>query len=391
MKILFVNEKLGWFGGVEQNVGDTADGLRAAGHSCFLAWGEKTIRNPDGFAQLFEGTAPCRELGAAGGESLGAIASRFAVDMIYFHKIGHIPTRAELGVNLPLARMVHDHDLCCPRHHKYFVHNAHVCHHPAGWRCWIDLAWVHRAPGTPLGVTFGGLRAHRAERERNHTLDLCLVGSRFMKRELEMNGFAPERVYILPPVVKRVPREPAPMPDEPHILFVGQLIRGKGVDLLLEAIAKLPPQYGATIVGEGNAREGLQARAQELGLANRVRFTGWVPNESLDKYYAHARVLAVPVRWPEPFGMIGLEAMHHGRPVVAFATGGIPDWLDDGKTGFLIGERDVEGFAAGLLKLLEDKDLATRLGQNGWEKVKSEYSFDGYVRSLVTLLEKVSQ
>lgn len=385
MRILFANEKLGWFGGVEQNIADTAAGLRERGHECFLAWGERTTRGPEAYEALFDAAAPSRELGAEQGESLGALARRFGADRLYLHKIRRLPDR---DGGPPRVRFVHDHDLCCPRRHKYFIHNARICHHPAGWRCWMDLAWLDRGGGR--GPRLRPLGPHFAEMRRNHALDLLLVGSRFMREELRMNGFPEERLRILAPVVRREPAPPETLSGEPRILFVGQLIRGKGVDLLLDALARLDAPFEAEIVGDGNAREALEAKARSLGLGGAARFLGWVPNHELGAHYARARVLAVPARWPEPFGMIGLEAMHAARPVVAFATGGIPDWLEDGATGFAVPEQDTVAFAEALARLLADRDLAERLGRAGWERAQSEFSFERYLDNLALYLEEAA-
>lgn len=383
MRILFVNEKLGWFGGVEQNVGDAALGLRARGHECFLAWGEKTQRQAGEYEAIFDGAARSACFGSAGGgEVLSDIVARFAPHAIYVHKIARIPDELVSGIGTRAVRMVHDHDLCCPRHHKYFAHNARICHHPAGWRCWLDGAFLERDRSSVFGVRWRSLAAHREEMLRNQRLDLLLVGSRFMRDELEMNGFAGERVAVLPPVVRMKPVEATDAAQEPLVLYVGQLIRGKGVDLLLRALALLRCPYRALVIGDGNARAALEVQAAELGLGNRVVFAGWVPNHELGSHYASARVLAVPARWPEPFGMIGLEAMQHARPVVGFRAGGLEDWLVDGETGLLVPEQDIAAYATALEKLLTDRELAVRLGRGGLSRVRSEYSFDSYIDRL---------
>mgnify|MGYP005852810839 CR=1 FL=1 len=388
MRILLANEKLGWFGGVEQTVADSARALRERGHEVHLAHGEQTPREPSRYAALFDSCAPCRELGDAAGEGLGAIARRVGAQVVYFHKIKRLVGRDERGAATRAVRMVHDHDLCCPRRHKYFVHNAAICNHPAGWRCYLDLAWVERSPSSPLGVAFRGLGPHRAELRRNRELDVCLVGSRFMKRELEMNGLPAARVEIIPPAVRREERAPTDAAEARHVLFVGQLIRGKGVDLLLEALARVPDEWTASIVGEGNARPALEEQARRLRLEGCARFGGWARNEEVDAHYAAARLLAVPARWPEPFGMIGLEAMHNARPVVAFPAGGIPDWLEDGRNGLLAPQNDVEALAACITRLLDDRELATRMGRAGWERARGEFNFDACIDRLEAALQR---
>lgn len=382
MRILFVNEKMGWFGGVEQNIADTVAGLNERGVDCYLAYGERTNREPERYASLFKRAAPCKELGGAD-VSLRAIVSEIAPDCVYLHKMPQYPGRDAIGTSTRVVRMVHDHDLCCPRRHKYYAHNQHVCENPAGWRCWLDLAFVDRDRSRPMGVRFRNLFAHQAEMKSNRSIDRLLVGSRFMHDELVMNGFAPAQVGILPPVVRMKGSGPSEAAEAPHVLYVGQLIRGKGVDQLLESLARLRVPFRATIVGDGNARHGLEAQRDALGLNDRVEFTGWVPNHELGKFYGNARLLAVPARWPEPFGMIGLEAMHHARPVVGFRVGGIPDWLEHERNGLLVEPRDTAGYAAALELLLTDRALATRLGSEGLRRAETEFAFPRYLDRLI--------
>ena len=164
------------------------------------------------------------------------------------------------------------------------------------------------------------------------------------------------------------------------------MIRGKGIDLLLDALARVAPPWSLDIVGDGNARPGLEAMAREAGLADRVRFHGFVASEGLAPLYDAARIVAVPSRWPEPFGMVGLEAMHRGRPVVAFDVGGIPDWCQDGETGLLAPDRDVPALADRIGRLLRDDALANRLGTRARQVASERFSFEGYLDRLATLL-----
>jgi len=386
VKILFVNEKCGYFGGVEQNIADTVEGLNSRGHNCYLAYGEISARDLEQYKALFEKTYLCQEIGATtqetGTQTLEAILGQASPDVIYFHKIPELKSCMHLLPKIRTVRMVHDHDLCCPRRHKYFMSNGRVCHHKLDWRCWLDGAFIARDPSSRSGFAFVSIGRKLQEMRRNYHLNALLVGSRFMRDELLQNRFPEEKVFVLPPVIRMENQTPSPVPEDPQILYVGQLIRGKGVDLLLQAFKELTCDFRATIVGTGNAEPKLKALCNKLGLDNRVKFSGWVRNEDLGHFYSKAKVVVVPSRWPEPFGMIGLEAMHHGRPVVAFDVGGIPDWLDHMETGILVPEQDVGAFGKALQKILGENRLAARLGQNGLRRVRDHYSFEGYLDRL---------
>jgi glycosyltransferase involved in cell wall biosynthesis len=376
VKILFVNEKCGYFAGIEQNVADTAAGLRERGHVCSLAFLETTGRQVEEYQSRFHQCLPMHPLCEA--------VARSRPDVIYIHK-ANLRALGAMPDGVPRVRMIHDHDLCCPRRHKYFAWNGRICRHPAGWRCYADLAFLGRGPG-PGGIALVSIGEKMREMRQNRSLALLLVGSAAMRQELLRNGFAPDQVDILPPVVRMPDRAMSPLPRENRILYVGQLIRGKGVDLLLRSLPLLACDWQLTIAGTGNARTRLEQLGGKLGIASRVRFVGWVNPQELGAYYASAKLVVVPSRWPEPFGMIGLEAMHYGRPVVGFNVGGIPDWLEDGITGLLAPEQDVRSLAQAIERLLRDSELCTRLGRQAQESVRAKFSFDGYLDRLEGLL-----
>ena len=389
MKILFLNQYLGTLGGVEQNIADVVPALRARGNECWLAYGCGSGREEEACAARFNGVFPCPELWDDGHPQEGALATVFeqvAPTVVYAHKLPSVAVLEPFVGQARLVRMVHDHDLCCPRRHKYYTFSNRICHAPLGWRCWLDLAFLRRDRTKPAGVAFQNLAAARRELDRHRFFDALLVGSRFMLDELVENGFQPDSVRILSPCVN-LPEQPAtPVPQSRNLLFVGQLIKGKGVHLLLESLAHVRSPSILRIAGDGNARAGLEAQARDLGLSERVEFLGWVPRSELESLYREARALVVPSFWAEPFGMIGLEAMHHGRPVVGFAAGGIPDWLADGENGLLVAERDVAGLAAGIDRLLDDHALAVRLGTHAHELLRARFSFAAYTVALEAIL-----
>ena len=217
-----------------------------------------------------------------------------------------------------------------------------------------------------------------------------LVGSQFMKNELEMNGVQDHKIEIVHPVPASLQAPAAlPMGEAPELLFVGQVIRGKGVDLMLQALARINGNWHATIVGDGNHIEACRHLARRLAIHDRIRFRGWVNHDELDRYYTAARLVVVPSRWPEPFGMVGIEAMARGRPVVAFDTGGIPDWLDDGVTGLLVPAANVAMMASAIQRLLDDSALASRMGRAGSARVQNSFSHQAYLDQIRCHLESL--
>src|SRR4030095_12504297 len=94
--------------------------------------------------------------------------------------------------------------------------------------------------------------------------------------------------------------------------------------------------FECLILGDGNHRSYCESLTKQLGLSDRVKFKGFVPQDELKSYYRECTVVALSSVWPEPIATVGLEVMRHGLPVVAFDVGGVSEWLVDGCNGFLV-------------------------------------------------------
>jgi glycosyltransferase involved in cell wall biosynthesis len=377
VRVLHVHERAGFYGGVEQILYDTARGLAARGWPQGLLHADGVPQ--DEYVAAFERAGSDDDLIAA-----------FAPDLIFLHKIDDPARIAELSRRFPAVRMVHDHDLVCLRRHKYFPLNSRVCDRPAGLACYLNLCFIQRAaPGSGLPIAFKRVGGIKAAIRAHANVRSLMVGSRWMERELVVNGLDPARIAIIPPIPAALAQsDPLPVSGQPEVLYVGQVIRGKGVDLLLQALTRVPGNWHATIVGTGNHLDACRALAETSGIAARVTFAGWVPHDALEPYYARAAVCVVPSRWPEPFGMVGVQAMARGRPVIGFAVGGIPDWLDDGVTGILVPEADTVALGAAIESLLADPRRSVALGRAGLARVREHYQPDKYLDRLMQILGK---
>jgi len=385
VRILFANNICGYFGGVEQVIVDTAQGLRERGHASFLAY-RTTERNVEAFSKPFDACFQCREFAPpdtlSEGQSFRSIIEAARPDVIYFHKVMQLPPSADFVGKVRSVRMAHDHDLYCPTTYKYFRHGRRICHYRAGWRCWIDLAFLAKNPKSGTHLALVSISGKIREMRRSHDLDAILANSSFTRDALVMNGFPREKVHVVHPILPLADQPLTPAPEEPKILFVGQLIRGKGLDLLFNALTRLRCPFTLTVVGTGNSRDNLHAMCAQLGLQSRVLFLDWVDHDEVGRFYTDAKVVAMPSRWPEPFGLIGQEAMRRGRPVVAFNVGGIGDWLEHELTGLLAPEQDIGAFAEALERILTDTAYANRLGENAYKRVRERFSFQSYLDQL---------
>lgn len=308
-------------------------------------------------------------------EAVHNALSEFNPDVIYFHSLPDLAVlQALLDSGTPVVRRVHDHRLYCMRGGKYNYFTRAVCHRPASWRCVFPcLACVGRDPAGLVPFKWVSYQAKKREIELNRKCDSLLVYSEYQKEEMTRNGFDPGQIEVQVPVHEPHSIGPVSSFDERNlVLFVGQVIRGKGVDLLLRALSKVRVPFESAILGDGNHRADCEKLCDRLGLSQRVRFHGFVPRHEMGPFYGRASLLAVSSVWPEPFGLVGREAMCHGLPVVAFDAGGIREWLLDGENGFLVPWKDTDRFAERIEQLLRDKDLARRLGGRGRELVSQQ-------------------
>ncbi|HEX7243749.1 MAG TPA: glycosyltransferase family 4 protein [Longimicrobiaceae bacterium] len=194
---------------------------------------------------------------------------------------------------------------------------------------------------------------------------------------------------------------PAPPPDDParpfELLFVGRLVERKGVHVLLDALARIdaarPLRF--RVIGDGPEREALRARAGRLGLGERVLFEGFVSKEELTERFAGCDAFVLPAVVDakgdtEGLGVVLLEAMVYGKPVIASAAGGIVDIVRDGRNGFLVPPGDVEALAGAVRACMDDPERRRRLGENGRRDVEEGFSWPVIIDRLVELYGEVA-
>jgi phosphatidylinositol alpha-1,6-mannosyltransferase len=220
-------------------------------------------------------------------------------------------------------------------------------------------------------------------------------------------GVAPENLQILHPCVERskfgaqLTQETqltgTRFSDKKLFMTVGRLIERKGHDVVLRALPTIIdqiPDAHYLIVGSGPNEIRLRQVVTELGVSDAVTFTGYVPDDKLSSFYHGCKLFVMVSREIEEngdmegFGIVYLEANLFGKPVIAGASGGVEDAVINGETGFLVNPTDETAVANAIIHLLKDSELATRLGQQGQERVLREFDCDTAVEKFLSTLER---
>ena len=245
---------------------------------------------------------------------------------------------------------------------------------------------VEEFPAPLLGVyralcRMGGATRVVAISDSMKRFALDRLGVREERVRLIPNG-VPAEMFERPPQGEAVRSELGIPADALVVGMVGRLVEQKGVDVFVEAFAQVresEPKAVGVVVGDGPLRGKLSAMAREEGCAGAFRFVGW--REDVIPYYDAFDIGAVPSKW-EPFGIVTLEMMARCIPVVGCAVGGVPEIIEDGRSGLLVPPRDPRRLADAVLRLARDAGLRARLGRSGRARALERFRVDDVARDV---------
>lgn len=181
------------------------------------------------------------------------------------------------------------------------------------------------------------------------------------------------------------------MPSEKNILYIGRLANEKGAEFLIKAMPKINnkiPDAKLIIIGDGPEKDKLKRLMERLNIEKKVFFVDRVDHGRVNYWYKKSYLVVVPSIYSESFGLIGPEAMSTGRPVVASNIGGIPEWLENGKTGYLVKPGNSEAIGNSIIRLLKNPKLAKRMGENGRKKAEKNFNIKNYAEEIEKIYRK---
>lgn len=345
-------------------------------------------------------------------------------DLIYVHKVAEPRFEERLQRVAPAVFFAHDYYGTCISGLKTFKSPTPTpCGRRFGPSCLLH--YYPRRCGGLSPVTM--LKLYRLQSRRLRLLRgyaAVLTHSEHLKAEYINHGLDPERVFNLSYYASRAQlgadASAAPDPDGPRapvrcddderparcaedasrplrLLFVGRMDRLKGGRVLLDALplarAALGRPLHVVFAGDGPERDAWEARArvtERLHEGLSVEFTGWAEGARLEELWGQADLLVVPSQWPEPFGLVGVEAGLRGVPAAAFAVGGIPTWLTDGFNGRLApgDPPTARGLAAAIVRALRDPEEHARL-RRGAREAAQRFNLRNHLRALEELFGRI--
>ncbi len=328
--------------------------------------GVTVYRRPD----LFHSDVPMTE-------RLGEVLS-FDPDVIHLHQVDLPDVVNAMRASAPVVISAHVYSACPSG--LYYFRPGQECTRAHGPGCMFNMvlrgcAHTRNIKSLPTRYVNAARRAEALE-----GADLVVSYSTAVDRHLAANGLGRRRILPFPATIEAKPG------DDGHatrrrVVFAGRVVSQKGVAVLIRAAREVDGEF--VICGDGRQLEAMRRLAHRTGVERRVSFRGWLDADGLAQELANASVVVVPSLWPEPFGLVGIEALAAGRPVIASATGGVEDWLDDGVSGLCVKPGDVADLARALNELLADPERQITMGLAGREAVNSRFSAERHVSAVL--------
>lgn len=390
MRILIAHEALAGGGGVETYLETVIPALRARGHDvAFLHHNSRTAAGP---TRLVFDDVPGFGVQDEGLPNVIRSLREWSPDVCFSHNMRPLEVDEALLQQWPVVKMMHGYFGTCISGHKCHAYpSPSPCERSFGTAC-LALYGPRRC---------GQLRPSRLVKDYGWNLRQRRLFSRYaamtvasahMADEYQRSGVAADRVAAVP-LFSPWPVTSARMETTvPTVLFAGRLTALKGARVLAEAVAEAQTRLNAPlrliVAGEGPERAALERRTKTLNLE--ASFTGWVTGPERLAVFRRATVLAIPSVWPEPFGLVGLEAASLGVPAVAFDVGGIWEWLRDGVNGHLVDpDGGTQAFGQALANVLGDSRALARLSAGAIARAH-DLTVDRHVAKLEDILRSAA-
>jgi glycosyltransferase involved in cell wall biosynthesis len=312
------------------------------------------------------------------------------------HRLLHIHVQSllyELTGECPVVYTHHNHSSYCPSGSKYFAASKRCCDRNISyWGCTYGN-WIERCGSRRPWIMLKNMQNSFDELEILKKLRvLIIVNSNYVRNQLIANGLPCERVITLKLGIQLPKVSLKPLTSEIHqkqrILFVGRIVPEKGLEWLLQSLKLVPEDVHLDVAGDGWEKPKMEKLSNKLGLGERVKWHGWCNRDTIRELYQQCFAVIFPSIWPEPAGLVTLEAYSHFRPIIASSTGGIPEYIRDGETGLLVQPNDIQSLASKISDLATNFNKGKILGEMGYSYLVKEFLIDIHINKLEKIYDK---
>ena len=382
MRILIAHDSIATAGGVESYLAAILPELQSRGHEISVVYHQR--RAEASGATWFSAVGDGRSIGVAeiGVGDVVRTLRQWRPDVCFSHNMRPLEIDRALLSEWPVVKMMHGYFGTCASGLKMHAFpKSQPCGRALGAGCLAMYVPRHCGQLHPKALVTG-YRWAIAQRELLPRYRSIAVASGHMAGEYARHGVPGARLNVLPlfptldlPLFPMIDASEQPA-EGGAVLFAGRMTALKGGDVLVDAVAEASRQLRRSVplimAGDGPQREEWVRHAAARGVA--AEFTGWVERGRLASVFRRAGVVAIPSLWPEPFGLVGLEAGAMGLPAIAFDVGGIREWLRPDENGLLVSpSAGASGLADAIVTMLSEPSVRGTLSR-GARGVAAEMS-----------------
>lgn len=397
MRIAVLSQYVHDAGGVEVYLQHVLTALADRGHQVAV-WYE--FKPPPGRRQFVADGTQAHRIDAGNLPAAVASLNAWNPDVVFLNGLSSPAAELQFTAATPTVVFLHGyHGTCISGTKTRMFPSATPCSRPLGPGC-LAHYFPRRCGGwNPVSM----IEAYQQQRRRQRLLARAAFVATFsshMREEAVANGVHPERAVHLPIFAPSAESpsgrihelfEREEQPSRWQLAFLGRMERLKGAHLLIEALSLLEPalrsKLRVTFAGDGRERTRLEAAASRVADVD-THFTGWISPAERRGLLTSADLLVVPSVWPEPLGLVGIEAGAAGVPVIAFDVGGVREWLKDGVNGRIVESLppSAPGLAAGIRDCLSDPRRLRRWSESA-TRLTQQHAAAAHVAALEGLLQ----
>ncbi len=326
-------------------------------------------------------------------KNLQALIKREKPDIAHLHNIYHqltpsiIPVLKDAGVKVVLT--LHDYKLICPSY--LMLRRGNICNKCNGKHFFNAAAYRCQDESFSKSILLSSEAYWHKVRKHYESVDCIISPSKFLSDLVQKARALHNKVQVVHNGVS-VSDYCYSSCDNNYILYLGRLSEEKGIELLLDSYTELfsskrkdiPAEFAIKIVGTGNMMGAMKQQFKQ------AQFCGHLTGSELKRLIHECSFVVVPSRWYENFSMAVLESMACGKPIIASNIGGLPEQIEDGKTGFLFEPNNSKELMQKMLLLMQNAPLRSAMGKAAREKVEKEFSLEQHARKLLDVYRELA-